>query len=324
MLMNRARGLGETVDLGLPFFSLYNVKVLSRFCKRRGVQVIHAHSSKAHTMGLLIKLLNPDIKLVVHRRVDFVPGTSWMTRRKYLSPKVDEFVAISRTIREVLVSYGVPSSKIALVPSATDPQIIPRPLEPSERAGRRAALGLTEAWPVILQAAYFTAQKDHATMIKALAILKNQGLKFYCLFAGEGELMAECERMVDQARLGMHVKFLGIRDDVADLLLLADIFTLSSRYEGLGTSILDAMLAGVCVAATDAGGIGEIVQSGTTGLLSPTQNPEALAENLAKLIRDEALRGKFAQAGREDVLARFPLSGMIEGNLAVYKSLLTS
>ena len=103
--------------------------------------------------------------------------------------------------------------------------------------------------------------------------------------------------------LGDTVRFLGFRDDVEDLLRAADLFCISSHLEGMGTSILDAMAAGLAVVATRTGGIPEIVSPGETGILVPPSDPGALAGALEQLGLDPELRAAYGAAGRRRVRA---------------------
>ena len=91
---------------------------LASFCKRQKIDLIDAHTANGHGLGLIIKLLLPNLKLVVHRRVDNIPKTNTFNRLKYNSSQVDRYIAISSAIHDVLVDYGIPSARITVVRSA--------------------------------------------------------------------------------------------------------------------------------------------------------------------------------------------------------------
>lgn len=281
--------------------------------------LVDAHSSKGHSLGYLARLFGfTTAPFVVHRRVDFRPKSP----RKYRSAHIDQFVAISDFIAGVLLDYGIAPTKVATVKSA-----VARPLALDTRdherrkALRKAWLGdLPPETPIILNVGYLTEQKDHATLVRAFGhpLLKEQPC--ICVIAGSGHLHDKLQQQIDA--LGARVTLLGLRDDVPDCLAASDIFAMSSAYEGLGTSILDAMHAGLPVAATQVGGIPEMVKDAETGLLSAPGDSEALASNIARLVKDEALRRTLADTATATILPQFTVEKMVAGNMAVYRKLL--
>lgn len=283
--------------------------------------LINAHSSKGHSLGYFARLFGfSTAPMIVHRRVDFRPKSA----RKYRSAHIDQFVAISDFIADVLLDYGIDAAKVATVKSAVNgPRNVATDGEAHERrlALRKEWLGdMPPETPVILNVGYLTEQKDHATLVRAFGhpLLKEQPC--VCVIAGSGHLKDKLQQQIDA--LGARVKLLGLRDDVPDCLAASDIFAMSSAYEGLGTSILDAMHSGLPVAATQVGGIPEMVKDAKTGLLSPPGDSEALASNIARLVKDEALRRTLADTATATILPQFTVEKMVAGNMAVYKKLL--
>ena len=147
---------------------LFKYKGLSAFASavklaswtiRNNIHIIDCQTSKAHTLALICKLINPKLKIVVHRRVDFVPGKSIFNKLKYKTRWVDNYVAISSAISRILLKYGIDSSKIRTVPSAVDknPFVTTDPL--SSRKNICEELKINDATPIILCVAYFTHPK---------------------------------------------------------------------------------------------------------------------------------------------------------------------
>ncbi|RYZ62733.1 MAG: glycosyltransferase family 1 protein [Proteobacteria bacterium] len=263
------------------------------------------------------------MKLVVHRRVDYPPGGSWLNRFKYINQRIDRYIAISQAIGDILIDYGVPKESISIVRSAVDPS----PFEGLDRAKARekllAELGVTlpASTPIIGNLAYITEQKGHETLVRALGILKAQGLPFFAFIAGDGELRQMNETLASTLNLEANLKFLGIRKDVPELLAATDIFALSSNDEGLGTSLLDATHSGCCLVATSVGGIPEIITHKQTGLLSAAKDHKAFAINLTQALQSQALRETLANNAKAHVRKRFSLEQMVEGNLEIYRQL---
>lgn len=111
--------------------------------------------------------------------------------------------------------------------------------------------------------------------------------------------------LLRNAGLGERLRLLGYRDDVPDLMAAADIFVLPSRFEGLPMSVIEAMLTGLPVVATNVRGPAEQVVPEVTGLLVPPGNASALAAALARLVADQALRARIGAAGRERAVERY-------------------
>jgi glycosyltransferase involved in cell wall biosynthesis len=141
------------------------------------------------------------------------------------------------------------------------------------------------------------------------------------LIIGDGELRAELEAKGCAA--SGRVSFLGHRADALQYVALADVFVMSSKEEGLGTAILDALAVGVPTVATRAGGIPDIYGSPEAPELVPPGDPAALAEALARVLTDpqEALRR--VERGR-GLVERFTVSGMTDAYEKIYKDVLNA
>jgi glycosyltransferase involved in cell wall biosynthesis len=318
----RLRTVAEIVPLANHSLGLVaNIPHLVRFCRQRKIQLIDCQTSKAHSLALAIKRRLPNIKLVVHRRVDFAPGNGFFNRQKYFSTHVDRYIAISQAIASILQDYGISASKISRVPSAVDPRPLQQLNPQHMRKELQEEFGIGDV-PIIVNVAYHTHQKGHHTLLRALGRLATQGIPFFCLLAGKGPLTKELTEFSYELQLQNYIRFLGIRDDVPRLLVGSDIFALPSNYEGLGTSILDAIYSRCAVAASNVGGIPEMIEHEITGLLSPVGDDVTHAENLAKLIADSQWRYKLQDAALKKVEQNFSLTNMVEGNLNVYQDLL--
>jgi glycosyltransferase involved in cell wall biosynthesis len=134
---------------------------------------------------------------------------------------------------------------------------------------------------------------------------------------GDGPLRAEVAREIARMSLGNTVRLAGYRTDADALLAAADVATLSSREEGMGSVLLDALAFGLPIAATNAGGIPEIVVDGECGLLAPRSDPEALGRAIARLITDRALAERLAANARARSM-EFSVERMTERTVAVY------
>jgi L-malate glycosyltransferase len=259
--------------------------------------VVHWHAARAHALGAMAALMAPGPRRVLSRRVDFRVRGSAGSRLLYALP-IDAIAAISGGVRDALLASGVPARRIEVIPSGID--LAPFD-EPFDRAAARRALGLAPDDVLAIQVAALAPHKSQTTLLRAAALLRDRSPRLHVWIAGEGELRDALLSEHRALHLDDRVRFLGFRDDVTALLRAADLFVLSSYLEGLGTSILDAMAAGLPVVATQVGGIPEAVRDGETGFLVPPRNPAALAEAMARLAGDAALRGALGGRGREAV-----------------------
>ena len=250
----------------------------------RGFDVVAAHTSHAHQAALAV-----DAPLVVHRRVDFPVGRGWVGRRKYRVP--DAFVAVSRAVGRVLEQGGVDGDRIIVVHDGVEPPPSAAPADVGPGA-------------VVLAVGALVDHKDHATLARAA-----EGLSGRVLVAGEGELRAALE--------GSALELLGQRADVPALLARADVFAHSSKEEGMGQAVAEAMFAGVPVVATAAGGVPEVV--GDCGILVPVGDADALRAALSR-----ALAGDHPPVadGVARMQAGFSVEVMAAGTEAAYRSVL--
>ena len=296
---------------------------LAQYCKQHRIQVLDTHSSNAHSIALLMKIFAPELKLVVHRRVDFVPKSDPINRRKYHSKKINSFVAISQAIKGVLVNYGIPSERVTVIPSAIDLLKYEKFNKADEKKKLADMFSLDVNQVFLGNASAFTHQKGYDTLLKAYKSVKDKGYKFHAFLAGDGELMKEMEDLRAQLNLEYDVTLLGFIEDVPRFLSALDVLTISSRYEGLGTIVLEAIGAGLAVAATAAGGIPEMIIDQKTGLLSPIDQPEKFAGSIMALLDSKDLRAQLSKEALTHVSKHFSIESMINRNIENYKSLIT-
>ena len=164
-----------------------------------------------------------------------------------------------------------------------------------------------------------TDQKDYPTLLNALHLLKRENHNFICLIAGDGHLKKTLLNQTKELGLSDCVKFLGFRKDVPNLLQALDVLAIPSKFEGLGTVILDSLQAGCAISSTKTGGIPEIIDHGKSGLLCEVGDYSNFAVNLQKLIESENLRKLYGETGRLKVQEQFSVEQMVEGNIASYK-----
>jgi glycosyltransferase involved in cell wall biosynthesis len=273
----------------------------------RGPTLFHAHDAHALTLAGVAASLSRS-PFVVTRRVVF------HLRRRGFWARADRIIAISEAARSILISDGIPSARVVTVHSGIDIEGVR-----ATRAGAiRAELGLPITGPLAVSVGALEDSKDHATLLEAAAALRPRRPDLHWAIAGEGVLKRALEGRI--ARLGMGDCFhlVGHLTEPLRLIASADLFVMSSKEEGLGTTVLDAMALGVPIAATSGGGIPEML-SGGAGLLSPPGNSLALADSVERLLQEPALRDSTLRKATEQV-EQFTAIAMANQVLSVYRS----
>jgi glycosyltransferase involved in cell wall biosynthesis len=169
--------------------------------------------------------------------------------------------------------------------------------DPTARSRIRAELGVPADRVVVIAVSRLVWHKGYPELAAAMRAVPEAEL----WVVGDrlpSDRGADMAALLRSAGLGYRLRLLGYRDDIPALLAAADIFTLPSRFEGLPMSVIEAMLTGLPVIATNVRGPQEQVIDGETGLTIPPGNAPALGAALGRLVRDPALRTRMGKAGR--------------------------
>ena len=284
---------------------------LGRELQAGGFHVLHAHTGNALTQGALARR-GPKAVLIGSKRVDRPAHAGFMTRWKYR--RADALIAVSSHVRSVLLEDGAPADRVTVVPDGVD---LARSMKPADPSLLRQ-LGVSGKGPLIVMVAKLVPTKAPEMFVRALAEAHRQGARFEALLVGDGPLQVSLEQERDRLGLQDVLHFPGWRDDHEALIAAADIVALTSRGEGQGSVLLDAMQCGRPVLATRAGGIPDVVSDGETGLLVPVDDSAAFAAALVKLVADDGLRSRLGAQGRSRV-QQFSIERMAQATTDVYR-----
>jgi glycosyltransferase involved in cell wall biosynthesis len=300
-LLTLARGLGERghaqrfvcppdSELARRLREL-GFEVLTR-CPRDG-DIVHAHSGSAHNVAVRATL-GSRVRRVVTRHVAFAPRHPLVHRLKY-AKTCHGIIAVSESVRRVLLRAGIPSAKIEVIHTGVEiPPLAPRP------SNARLVVGHMGA---------FTREKGQDLLMEAARALPH--VEF--LLAGEGPLLAEL-----RATAPRNVRFPGFVSDPAAFFSRVDLFVMPSRSEAWGLAALEAMAHGVPTLAANIEGLAEIVEP---ACLFPPNDPVALAAAIEQALREPDRLAELGKRGRRRA-ADFSVAGMAAATEAFYMRVL--
>jgi glycosyltransferase involved in cell wall biosynthesis len=284
--------------------------------------IIHAFLGQANLGAALVgRLLAEPIVVWSCRDLDvWKTGLHWRLDR-WAVRRAAAVTCCSDSVRRYVSQHmRLPPERITTIHNGVDRA---RFLAPSQVG--RAQLGLRDHLPVVgVVCRLDEPKKGLAVLLRAMRLSADRGdaPAWQLLIVGEGPAREELERLSASLGLAERVVFAGPRRDVAAVLPLMDVFVCPSLYEGFGIAIVEAMMTGLPVVASSAGGIVEIVRSGDTGLLVPPGDPAALAEAIQEVLGHPDKAARFGREGRQVAEAEFSVETMVERHGTLYESLM--
>jgi L-malate glycosyltransferase len=295
---------------------MFAAKTLKKVCRFFQAGIVHVHDANAHTTAFIsAKFFGNKTPVVVSRRVDFPIKPGKLSKAKYNFQELAAILCVSEKIKEITAPGIIQPSKLHVVHSGID---LGRFSAIKNKNILRKEFNITQSTVLIGNVAALAPHKDYFTFLDTAAHLRDLDVKFFII--GKGELEAELKAYTNKLKLNDKVIFTGFRDDVLDVLSSLDIFLITSKTEGLGTSILDAFACGVPVVATQAGGIPELVTHEQTGLLAPIKDSEELANQIKRLLENPSLKTRFI-ANAKIKLDLFSKTHTAAKTLAIYRGI---
>ncbi len=291
----------------LAFFEIYKV------IKKQHIKVVHTHSSKAGIIGRLAARF-AGAEVIIHTVHgwsfnDYQPNLSrqvYIWLEKTCAALCDGIIVVSAIDRQrgerhkigrqdqyQLIHYGINRDEFKL----KDERI-------------RNELGLSANDQVVGMISCFKPQKAVQDFVKLASLITKSLPATKFLLIGDGELRAKTEALI--SRYGLNDRFIltGWRRDIPRLLSAIDVFALTSLWEGMPISVLEAMASGVVVVATDTGGIREIVYEGKTGFLVSPHDMDKMSEKIVMLLQSDQTRRAIAKAAQTSLEGDFTIESM--------------
>jgi glycosyltransferase involved in cell wall biosynthesis len=306
--------------LSVPIRPLRDLRALQEIhaaLKDLRPDLIAAHSSKAGILGRLAgRSLHIPVVFTAHGwaftpGVPAFPAAVYRQIERFVGPLSSKIITVSEFDRRLALDAGIAAGDRVVTVHNGMPDVPP---------GLRANPGRTPARLVMV--ARFGAQKDHPTLLRALAGLQDRPWELDLI--GEGPLMGQMESLAATLGIAGRVRFLGQRMDVEEMLAQAQVSLLITNWEGFPLSILEAMRAGMPVVASSVGGIDEAILEGKTGFLVPPGNVEQVRDRIGQLLTDSALRVRLGTSGRARYEQQFTLGHAVSKTLAVYREVVAA
>ncbi|QBR91194.1 glycosyltransferase [Nocardioides euryhalodurans] len=290
---------------------------LRRLLRQRRYDVVHSH---APLVGAAGRLLVRDGTVALHTEHNtwdrYHPATRVVNAATIgrnelvwaVSDQVAESIRPSRPLRRPRVEVLLHGVDLATVRRGAD-----------ARRHARRRLGIDDARFVFGTVGNLAPKKDHDTMLRAFAKVHRQLPESCLVLIGTGPRLAELRSLATRLGIGDSVRFLGMRDDVPELLPAFDTFVLSSLHEGLSIALIEALGAGVPIVSTAVGGIPQLITNDVDGVLVPPRDVAALERAMVRLAGDAGDRARLADAGMERALD-FSIQRAADTQVAHYRA----
>ncbi len=268
---------------------------LWKYIRRGGFDLVYVNSAMAIYGGIAGKLSRK--KVAWHIREDLTPTRGNKVRIAAIKKIADSVIFVCHPIGAAFAKRP-PHQTWHFIPNPVDAK---RFVVTESRQALRTRNGILHDALVVITIGFVTRRKGFDILLKAFAEVLRKHADAYLLIVGEHSSCTpvdhwkELQDIVEEHNMGERVRFMGYRDDVAELLHLSDVFVLSSRNEAMPVCLLEAMASGKAIVATDVDAVSEILDGGTMGIIIPPEDVPALASALSSLIRDDSRRADIAR-----------------------------
>ena len=303
------------IDLEIPDGPLGHRAVIARLrdhITKRGYEVVHAHGlragidsgraarhSGAHRVVTVHNLVRPEV-------AGKVKAPLYRAAEPLCLSSVDHVFCVSRDIASTLGALKIPRPPVIEVLHLGAG---PAPGIDVDKEAVRSSLEVPDGDALIVTVARLSPQKALHVLLEAVASLRRPSV---LAILGEGPLETELKQLASDLGVADRVRWLGFRDDVSDHISAADIFCLSSIWEGIPLAAMEAMALDTPVVATAVGGMDELIANGVSGRLVPPDDPRALCVALEEVLEEPLAAAGLAERARKVLSVNFSTERMLE------------
>jgi len=293
--------------------------------KKEKPKILHTFLFHANFLGEIIGKICKVPIIISSIRSEKFGGKLREKLLKYTKVFSDIIVAVSHKVAEEMIRKKIVSKdKVKVIYNGVDLKEFSFQNKDA-RKKIREELGINEKQPLLISVGRLVKAKGYPFLIKAMYQLKEKYSDLILIILGEGEDRKKIEDQIKNLKLENNVILLGNKNNVADYLSTADVFVLSSLWEGMPNALLEAMACGLPVVATKVSGIPEIILNEETGLLTEPQNPSDLTKKIDYLLSlPEKKRKEIGEKARNKIKENFSLDKMVRKYENLYENLLSS
>lgn len=277
--------------------------------------VVHSHMVHANIMARLLRLTMKIPRLICTAHSNNEGGRMRMLAYRITDSLADMSTNVSASAVSSFIRKGaVKEGRMISVPNGIN--VDKFKYDPCARQDIRASLNV-HSKQLILAVGRLEPAKDYPLLFASIALLKKRTSNFTVIIVGEGTLKKELEILIEKMGIQDYVNFIGVRRDIAKIMSAADVFVLSSAWEGFGLVVAEAMACERMVVATDCGGVKEIL--GETNVLVPLKSPSLLADGLFNSLKlSETEKTEMGKKSRMRIIEKYSLSLMADKFLSMY------
>jgi len=325
-LVERVRDAGgTTVDLEQSFpYDVRSVVRLFQVLRRHDPDLLHAHLPYARSIGRPVGTVTGVGSIVTTYHNPIIAERGMLSY--YLEPIVGRTEDVSVTVSDGIrrgFAERFPGRNWRTIHNGIDVTEFARKVENAPKEELRSELSIDEGTAMLVTVGRYVPQKSQKTLIRAMPEILDERPDTHLLVVGWGPLESELRATATELGISRSVTITGRVPTVHEYYALADLFVISSSYEGFGIVAVEAMAAGLPVVGTDVTGLEEIIVDGETGYLVPPNDPGAFADGVSKILSSKEF-DSFGRRGYEHAVERFDICRVTEEYLELYETVISS
>jgi glycosyltransferase involved in cell wall biosynthesis len=320
--------IGQLVRAIQPFKDISALSQLYQYIKKGRYDIVHTHSSKAGLLGRLAARM-AGVKHIIHTPHGHIfygyygRGLSFMfiILERWAARYTEKIITLTNAGKEEHIQYKIaPAHKFITIHSGLELGS----LQPSDTKNDVAKeFNIDKSDKLIGTVARLVPIKGHEFLLKAAPLVLQHYPNTTFLLIGDGPLRKKLENLAQQLNFFDKIVFSGMREDIPRLLNAIDIFVLPSLNEGMGRVLIEAMALAKPIVATRVGGVPDVIEDGSSGLLVPSADPDALANAICTIMKNPSLAARLASHAVTRS-QKFSHTDMIRQLENLYKSVMSS
>ena len=318
-LCDQIKSLGiepKRIEMKTPF-DFKAAKELAKYCEENSIDVIHAQYPRENYIAILAKRYYKKVKVVYTSHLTIITGLAWKITNSFMTKKNHKIISVCNYGKELLVGNGFPKDKIEVIFNGVRPEE-----KIDAEPGFKEGLGIEQDTFVISILARYEVEKGLEYLVNSIKRLKEiTNRKFVLLIAGDGALYKEIGELIDKYELNDCIKQLGFRKDTGKILAISDLYVNSSKErEALSFAMVEALLNGLPIVATDIGGNPDIVSDqNKCGELVGFNDVDAMSEALKEFIENDKKRIEYSKNAVVAAKTVFNLDKLLDDTFKMYE-----